>query len=1035
MKSGPSVCQDNTPAWRLLKAFLLLAATALLFLPGCTKPRELDYQPADPELKVVLIDHIPEGSLVAVRVDSTGRIFAGGRERLFVYEPNAQGGYQPRRELYRFPAESWIFDVAIRGHDLYVLTASALYLIAEGVVRREGLQPRRILWGQPRGHIQLGFHGLAWGPEGDLYITMGDALQHYGDFTRPDHWGHWTLFSGPDNAPTAYTGVGAVLRCRPDGSRLQVFSTGSFNHFGLAFDHRWNLFSNDNDREAMPLRYAPARLLHVTPKSYFGWPRGWMAEKTPERADLLETMYEGLGRDATVGQAYYHETLLPARYRKNLLVARWAQRLISRHPLRPRGASFVCDEEPFLVGRNLARPLGLEVGRGGRIFATIGQMAHLEGSPIYDADLVMITTAADPPQHPFDAYDAPAAPAEKLWAELSDPSWHRRYQAHVEILRRGGALLEEAVGRLAAVASRDPAIHQLLWLAAASGRAEAGRLLRELAADSEVDVRVQALRALAEFPRLGAPGEVLARNLNDPEPRVQHAALLAFFDLPDPIPDAVLEGPARSKDTYLRQTAALLLSERASLSLFRKLSQAKDPAARLASVLAAGFRLTLPPPTEPIAPHLPLAPYPESANVIQFADTELDLRTQGRVGNFTVAEHWNVGKHSSEQEQLFNFLLRMLEDEDDQVRRQAAHFLFLLNSPRSEPIVARVIEKSDQQRLEGAPGKFLKRVTNAWVVGPFADGPEGLQAVHSPEQGPVDLSAMYHAGGKELSWRPMAARGYFDFGGALEAQDNASYYSYFVLESGTRQSIMFFVGSNDGVKVWYNSTPVWQNDAERRALMYNDMVMLRLQPGSNHLLVRVHNRTGDSGLYVHYKALEPVESFLPEKVDLSLLKERVSQADGSTRSRIPEAFLRVDWERAVIQGDSGRGKTLFEELACNRCHSLTPKGTGTVGPSLEKAHKRFGVLQLVEAILLPSRQISPLFRQTLVITREGEKLDGLVIGETAETIELVRSDTSRQTILKKNISERRLLELSPMPDDLVATPEELRDLLAYLLAG
>ena len=30
---------------------------------------------------------------------------------LFVYEPNEQGGYQPRRELYRFPDHSWVYDI------------------------------------------------------------------------------------------------------------------------------------------------------------------------------------------------------------------------------------------------------------------------------------------------------------------------------------------------------------------------------------------------------------------------------------------------------------------------------------------------------------------------------------------------------------------------------------------------------------------------------------------------------------------------------------------------------------------------------------------------------------------------------------------------------------------------------------------------------------------------------------------------------------------------------------------------------------
>ncbi|MFV2066814.1 MAG: hypothetical protein ACC645_07505 [Pirellulales bacterium] len=357
---------------RELSTFLafVLATATVPASQGEETDRPLDYAPADPALKVVLIDRADRESFVAVRVDTAGRIFVGGREALFVYEPDDRGGYLPRRELYHFPPESWVFDIEIRGHDLYVMTASALYLMPEAVTRRDGITVKRLIWGQPLGHIQLGFHGLAWGPEGDLYFTMGDALQHYGDFNRPDHWGHWTLFSQPEGTKTPYTGVGGILRCRADGSGLRVVAGGTFNSFGLAFDHHWNLFTNDNDREAMPAMYVPARLLHVTPHAYFSWPRGWMARKSPDRADLLETMYGGMGRAAPVGMAYYDDTLLPATHRHRLLMARWARRSVNGYTFVPRGASFKAEEQPLLIGRREARPLGLCVGRGGRVFLT-----------------------------------------------------------------------------------------------------------------------------------------------------------------------------------------------------------------------------------------------------------------------------------------------------------------------------------------------------------------------------------------------------------------------------------------------------------------------------------------------------------------------------------------------------------------------------------------------------------------------------------------------------------------------------------------
>src|SRR5579885_1819892 len=176
---------------------------------------QLDYAITDPALKVVRLDSDPKESFLSVRADAEGRLFVGGREALFVYELDPRGGYQPRRLLYRFPEHTWVNDIAVRGDDVYVMTVSALYVLPGGRVKRTDLRPRRLLWGVPRGHVHQCFHALTWGPEGDLYFSMGDPDPSFGDFNRPDHWGHWTFFCGPEGREQVpYNGVGGVFRCR-----------------------------------------------------------------------------------------------------------------------------------------------------------------------------------------------------------------------------------------------------------------------------------------------------------------------------------------------------------------------------------------------------------------------------------------------------------------------------------------------------------------------------------------------------------------------------------------------------------------------------------------------------------------------------------------------------------------------------------------------------------------------------------------------------------------------------------------------------
>ena len=69
------------------------------------------------------------------------------------------------------------------------------------------------------------------------------------------------------------------------------------------------------------------------------------------------------------------------------------------------------------------------------------------------------------------------------------------------------------------------------------------------------------------------------------------------------------------------------------------------------------------------------------------------------------------------------------------------------------------------------------------------------------------------------------------------------------------------------------------------------------------------------------------------------------------------------------------------------------------------------------------------------VTTDGRSVTGLLAGETAETLELVVADGSRRVVPVAEIDERVVQDVSPMPAGLVRTPEELRDILAYLLSA
>jgi glucose/arabinose dehydrogenase len=406
-----------------------------------------DYHLADADLKIVRIDSDPTESFLSLQLDSAGRLFAGAREALFVYEPVTAGLYRARQLLYRFPKDSWIYGIAIRGADLYVSTHTAVYVLEGAVLKRTGLKPKRLLWGMPMlpyFEEHQGMHGLVFGPEGDLYVSLGDNLVGYGDFKRADHWGHWTFFHG--NKATPLTTAGAVVRISPDGKNFTPIARGLRNCCGLAFDANWNLFGNDNDHESRPNEYVPGRLVHVTPHAYFSWPRGWLIQKQPWRGDLLDTLNPNLGRYVPTGQAYYDEAFLPERFRNNLLVAEWGKGLLARYPLRNNGAGFTAAQVSLLSCANNVRPVGVAVGRGGRIFLCSLIMAGNEASPVCRSEIMMITRQA------FQRTRRPVMPTPLSRARGADASWpehpgRRGFAPAKSAGRRPHSILVDLAGR------------------------------------------------------------------------------------------------------------------------------------------------------------------------------------------------------------------------------------------------------------------------------------------------------------------------------------------------------------------------------------------------------------------------------------------------------------------------------------------------------------------------------------------------------------------------------------------------------------
>ena len=169
-------------------------------------------------------------------------------------------------------------------------------------------------------------NGIVRGHDGWLYLAAGDRSC---DIQRPE--GDRFVFR-----------EGGILRCRPDGHDLHVFSHGLRNIYDIALDEELNVLVRDNENDGGDYLI---RVCHCFHGSDHGYPYLYRDAPLEAMPPLVE-----FGKGSSAGITAYRETAFPADYRSKLYFCEWGRAVVTYDRRRLAGSFAASREADFAAG-------------------------------------------------------------------------------------------------------------------------------------------------------------------------------------------------------------------------------------------------------------------------------------------------------------------------------------------------------------------------------------------------------------------------------------------------------------------------------------------------------------------------------------------------------------------------------------------------------------------------------------------------------------------------------------------------------------
>jgi len=960
------------------------------------------------------------------------------------------------------PLDGVASGVLARGNDVYFANIPNLWHLRDENL--DGIADSRESLSYGHG-IRVGFlghdlHGLTFGPDAKLYFSIGDRASMIRQNGK--------TIGTPD--------AGAVFRCNPDGSELEMVYQGLRNPQELVFDEWGNLFTGDNNSDGGD----QARFTYLIEGGDSGWRIGWqfLEQPNPRGPWNSEKMWHPQNdaqpayitppiKNITAGPsglAYYPGTGLGPEWDGTFTLCDFRGSAtgsgIWSFKLQPKGASFEIVNDQKMIWSVEATdgawgPDGSywvldwvdgwePVGKG-RIYrmydpATVRQPVVLATQKLLREGFVQRST-------------------RDLLKLLAHPNYRVRQNAQFELASRG----EANVSALARVAKSGDTVQARLHAIWALGniqsfahksrrerKANALEVLLSVLADENPKVRANAARVLGDAG-YGRAYDGLVNLTTDADSQVRALATIALGKLGQraaiPAIFAVLQANA-DRDPFLRHAGVQALVTLNEFDALWAAVKHPDAAVRM-GVLLAMRRLERSEIAVFVADSDPRL-VTEAARAINDQPVAGALERLAKLINTPLPEtnaaltrrvlnaNYRFGTRDTAVA-LANFAAN--DSVGERLRADALEALSVWPKNSGRDRITGLWRPTAFARDAKVPGDALRPFLTP-LLGSASNRVRAAAATAAGELGLAEASGALatlireqqgDAAARVAALRALSQLQTPEYGAALEVAQKDT-------EEAVRKLALNLSVEVPPTAVNSGAGPAQGTDPTQKLAQVIAQGSLAEKQNALTTLGKLKSPAALALITTWANSL--VAGTVQPELQLDVLDAAAQQpslkplVEQWTAAHAAKGDFGIEpWQVALVGGNAEEGRKVFlerAEVSCVRCHKLNGEG-GEVGPELAGLVETKGREYVLQAIVHPNAAVAAGFESVLLTLKNGTAYAGVIKSETPDAIELNSPEEGLVTVKKSDIQEREK-GLSGMPDGMaeILSKQDLRNLVEFL---